>query len=87
MNDKEELEIKILGIYLFVNSILSILITGAIMFLFFRENDIYEQLLTFFEMFFILFLGLNIINDFIYEKISSLYLKKVEKYQHSKNNK
>lgn len=87
MNDKEELEIKILGIYLFVNSILSILITGAIIFLFFRENDIYEQLLTFFEMFFILFLGLNIINDFIYEKISSLYLKKVEKYQHSKNNK
>ena len=79
MNDKEELEIKILGIYLFVNSILSILITGAIIFLFFRENDIYEQLLTFFEMFFILFLGLNIINDFIYEKISSLYLSTFKK--------
>lgn len=87
MNDKEELEIKILGIYLFINSILSILITGAIIFLFFREKDIYEQLITFFEMFFILFVGLNIINDFIYEKISFFLFKKVEKNQHLKNNK
>lgn len=87
MDDKEELEIKILNIYLFVNSILSILITRTIIFLFFREKDIYEQLMVFFEIFFILFVGLNIINDFIYEKISSLYLKKIEKNQHSKNNK
>lgn len=38
MNDKEELEIKILGIYLFINSILSILITGAIIFLFLEKK-------------------------------------------------
>ena len=87
MDDKEELEFKIFGIYLFVNSILSILITGATIFLFFRENDIYEQVIAFLGIFFILFIWLTIINDFIYEKISSLYLKKIEKNQHSRNNK